>query len=69
LPSSGLGSLAAELIVQSIDPRGGPLYEHRERSVRRYARMAFSPPCGASRMSKSAVFAVGVFILALGAVH
>ena len=69
LPFSGLGSRAAELIVQSIDPRGGPSYEQRERSGRRYARMAFSPPFGASRMSKSAVFAVGVFIQALGAVH
>ena len=27
--------------------------------------MAFSPPCGASRMSKGAVFAVRVLILAL----
>jgi hypothetical protein len=31
--------------------------------------MAFSSPGGASGMSKRAVFAVGVFILALDAVH
>ena len=61
LPASWPGSLAVELIVQSIDPQGGPLYEQKKRSVRRYARMAFSPPLRGVSQVKKPVFRPGRF--------
>jgi len=53
-------------LIRNLD---GSWFAQRKRSVRRYAPMAFLPTCGASGKSKSAVFAGGVFILALGAMH